>query len=156
MFMVVLLVLQTWGVKHLRSFGFFFNITISEIHTVVVTDITVTTARESGEVTDFVCHVPGDVAYAVTISGEYLDGIRVVFVGWLRLQGGNELTQVVVYMFAVGDACNVEFDVVYTLKSLILGPDADVVAFVLDAEVTETLNTGFVNGMRSRCPRTVI
>ena len=96
----------------MRSFGFFFNITISEIHTVVVTDITVTTARESGEVTDFVCHVPGDVAYAVTIAGEYLDGVFVVWIGGVWFQGGDKLSEVVVYVFAVGDSCNIELYIV--------------------------------------------
>ena len=108
------------------------------------------------EAANFVGYILWNVTDAVAIAGEYLDGICVVGVGWVGFQGGDKLAEVVVYVFAVGDACNVEFDVVYTLKALTLGPDAHVVAFIPDAEVSEILNTWFVNGMRSRCSRTVI
>lgn len=124
------------------SFAISCNVTIGEIHAVVGADVAVTATRERGEVTDVLRLVFGDVAYTVPFTGDYFDGFFVVGIGGFWFQVGNELTQVVVYMFAVGDACNVEFDVVYTLKSLILGPDADVVAFVLDAEILELMDGG--------------
>jgi hypothetical protein len=73
---------------------------------------------------------------------DYLDSVLVVGVGRVGFQGGNKLAEVFVYVLAVGDACNLEFDVIYTLKALIFGPHADVVAFVLDAEVLEFLDGG--------------
>jgi NSS family neurotransmitter:Na+ symporter len=42
-----------------------------------------------------------DVAYTVPFTGDYLDGFFVVGIGGFWFQVGNELTQVVVYMFAV-------------------------------------------------------
>ena len=138
----------------MHSFGFFFNITISEIHSVVCADITVATAWESGEVTDVGGLVFRDVADTVPFTGDYLDGFFVVGVGRVGFQGGTELAEVFINVFAMCDACNGEFEVV--TYALILGPNANVVAFVLDAEVSKILNTWFVNGMRSRCPRTVI
>jgi len=46
------------------------------------------------------------------------------------------------YVLAVRDACNTELEVVYALNALNLWPDADMVAFVLDAEVLELLYYG--------------
>ena len=122
----------------------------------MLADVAIACAWEAGEFADFACPIFGDVADAVAIAGEYLNSLRVVGIGRVGFQGGNKLAEVVVYVFAVGDACNIKLDIVYTLKALILWPHGDVVAFILDAEVAKALNTGFVNGMRSRCPRTVI
>ena len=72
--------------------------------------------------------------------GEHLYGIWVVFVSWLWFQSTDTFAKIVVYVLAVGDACNIELDIVYALKALILWPDADMVAFVLDAEVLEFMD----------------
>jgi hypothetical protein len=92
---------------------------------------------ESSNITDYVL---GNVTYAVTITGEYLDGIWVIGIGWLRLQGGSEFAEVVVHVISVFNACNIKFQVVHALYALILWPDTYVVAFVLDAEVLEFLD----------------
>ena len=139
-----------------ETLGFSYNVAVRVIGIVIFSDEAITLARQLCECTNFAGHVLGDETDTVAIAGEYLDGICVVGVGGVGFHGGDKLATVVVYVFAVGDACNVEFYVVYTLKALTLGPDAHVVAFILDAEVSEILNAWFVNGMRSRCSRTVI
>lgn len=150
--MGVLRVLQAWGVKHLRSFVFICDVTISEIHAVVGTDVTVATTGERGEVTDVGGLVFGDVADAVAFTGDYLDSVLVVGIGWVGLQGGSELADVLIYMFAVRYACNGKFEIINTLDAIILGPDTDMVAFIFDAEVAETLGccvgTGWHIGRR--------
>lgn len=92
---------------------------------------------ESSDITGYILW---DVADTVAIAGEYLNGLRVVGIGWVGFQGGDKLSEMVVYVFSVCDACNLEFDVVYTLKALIFWPYADVIAFALDTEVAETPN----------------
>jgi hypothetical protein len=119
---------------------FYFNIAIGEVGVVVLADITVTGAGKGGDVTDSICSVAGDIAEVMTVRSEYLDGIFVVVVCWLWFQCGNELTKVVVDTFVMRDSCNIELDIVYTLKALILWPYAYVVALVLDAEVLEFLD----------------
>ena len=47
-------------------------------------------------------------------------------------------------VLAMCDACNTEFKVVYALNALNLWPDADVIAFVFNAEVLEGM--GFSDG----------
>ena len=76
----------------------------------------------------------------MAFTGDYLDGVLVIGVGRVGFQGGGELADVFIDVFAVRDACNSEFDVVYTLKALVFWPDANVVAFVLDAEVLKFLD----------------
>jgi hypothetical protein len=76
----------------------------------------------------------------VAVIGHYLDGIGVVGVCGVGDEGCHKFAEVLVYMLAVGNACNIELYIVYTLKTLILWPDADVVAFILDAEVLKFLN----------------
>ena len=125
-------------VKHLGVFAC--NIAVREVGAVMLSDVAIACAWEAGEFADFVCPIFGDVADAVAIVGEYLDGIRVIFIGWLRLQGGSEFTKVFFHVLAMGDACNIELDVVYTLKARFVWPDANVVAFVLDTEVAEFLD----------------
>lgn len=135
--MEVLRILQTSGVKHLCSFVFSCDVTICEIHAVVSADVAVTATGESGEVTDVGGLVFGDVADAMAFTGNYLDGVLVVVVCRVGFQGGSELADVLIYMFAVRDACNGEFEKIHTSETLILWPDADVVAFVFDAEIAE-------------------
>ena len=77
----------------------------------------------------------------VSVGGEYLDGVVVVWVGRLWLQNAYELTEVVVDIVTMRQTCYIEL---YDIElAVILWPHADVVAFVIDAEVLETLNTGF-------------
>ena len=144
--MEVLRVLREWSVKHLQSFLIMiWNITISEIHAVVGADITVAAAGESGEVTDIGGLVFGDIADTVAFTGDYLDSVLVVLVGRVGFQGGSELAKVFIYMFAMRDARNGEFEIV--TYALILWPDADVIAFVLDTEIAEPLHLRGVDGL---------
>jgi hypothetical protein len=64
---------------------------------------------ESSNITDYILW---DVTYAVTITGEYLDGILVIGIGWLRLQAGSEFADVVVHVISMFNACNIELDIV--------------------------------------------
>ena len=74
--MEVLRVLREWSVKHLQSFLIkIWNITIGKVKAVVGADITVATAGESGEVTDVLRLVFGNVTDAVPFTGDYLDGV---------------------------------------------------------------------------------
>ena len=122
------------NVKLLRSFVFIGDVTICKIHAVVGAYITEAAAGESGEVTDVGSLVFWDVAYSVAFTSDYLDSILVVGVSRVGFQGGSELAKVFIYMFVVRDACNGKFNIIHTSDALILGPDADMVAFVLDAE----------------------
>jgi len=133
-------VLQARGVKHLRSLVISCDVTISKIKAVVGTYVAVTATGERGEVTNVLRLVFGDVADTVAFMSDYLDGVLVVGVGRVGFQGGNELTEVLIYMFAVRDACNGKFEIIHTLDALILGPDTDMVAFVLNAEIAELLH----------------
>ena len=133
-------VLQARGVKHLRSLVIFCYVTIREIHAVVGADVTVTAAGESDEVTDVLRLVFGNVADTVAFMSDYLDGVLVVGVGRVWFQGGNELAKVLIYMLAMCDARNIELEIIHTLITLILWPDADVVAFIFDAEVLKFLD----------------
>ena len=142
--MEVLRVLQTSGVKHLRSLVIFCYVTIGEIEAVIGPDVAVATAGESGEVTDVGGLVFGDVADTVTITGDYLDSVLVVGIGRVGFQGGSELSEVFVDVFAMCDACNREFEIIHTLNAVILGPDTDVITFVFDAEIFQFLNGGSV------------
>ena len=121
------------NVKHLCSLVIFGDVTVSEIYAVIGTDIAVTAIGESGEVTDVLRLVFGDVSDTVAFTGDYLDGVLVVGVGWVGFQGGSELSEVFINVFALCDARNGELEIV--TYALILWPDADMVAFVLDAEV---------------------
>ena len=133
-------VLQTLGVKHLRSLGIFCDVTICKIEAVVGTYVAVTATGESDEVTDVLRLVFWDVADAVAFTGDYLDSVLVVWVGRVGFQGGSELAEVLIYMFAVRDACNGELEIIHTLNAIILGPDTDMVAFFLNAEVLKFLD----------------
>ena len=133
-------VLQARGVKHLRSLSIFCDVTIGKIIAVVGTDVTVTATGERGEVTNVLRLVFGDVADTVAFMSDYLDGVLVVWVGRVGFQGGSELAKVLIYMLAMCDACNGEFEIIHTLNAIILGPDTDMVAFVLDTEILEFLD----------------
>ena len=145
------------------------DVAVGEIDAVIVSNVAVTAAGERDEVTDVLRLIFGDVADAVAFMSDYLDSVLVVGVGRVGFQGGSELSEVVVYMFAVGDACNIKLDIVYTLKALIFWPDADMVAFVLDTEVAKFLNrcifvvgrtddyfNGILNIFRKRRQRAVV
>lgn len=83
--------------------------------TVVFADVIIALARKACEVTYFPGHILGDIAKAVAIAGEYLNGLWVVGIERVGLKGGDKLAEVVVYIFSVCDTCNLEFDVVYTM-----------------------------------------
>ena len=127
-------VLQARGVKHLCSLVISCDVTIGEIEAVVGTDITVARAGESGEVTDVLRLVFGYVADTVAFTGDYLDSVLVAGIGRVGFQGGSEVAEVLIYMFAVRDACNGEFEIIHTLNAIILWPNADVIAFVFYTE----------------------
>ena len=103
------------------------------MHAVVGADVAVTATGESDEVTDVGGLVFWDVAYSVAFTSDYLDSILVVWVSRVGFQGGSELAEVLIYMFSMCDARNGELEIV--TKALILWPDTDMVAFVLDTEV---------------------
>jgi hypothetical protein len=105
---------------------------------VVGSDVAVAGARDGGDATDFRSHVAWNVADTVAITGDYLDGLRVVLVVRVSDKSGNELAKVIVDVLAVGNACDGELDDIKLVT--VLGPYADVIAFVFDAEVLEFLN----------------
>lgn len=84
--------------------------------------------------------VTRDVADAVAFAGDNGNGLRVIGIGGLGFQGGDDFSEVFVDVLTVSDAGNGELKVV--AYALILGPDTDVVAFVAEAEVIETLDFG--------------
>ena len=114
------------NVKHLRSFVIFGDVAIGKIKAVVGADVTVATAGESGEVTDVLRLVFGDVAYSVPFTGDYLNGILVVGVGRVGFQGGSKLSKVFINVFAMCDACNFKFDIIKTMIPIVFWPYADI------------------------------
>ena len=106
----------------------------------MLADVAIACAWEVGKVADDRCCVTWYVANAVTVGGDYFDSIRIVWIGGFWNKVSNELTKKFVDMFTVGDACDIEPDIVQTLITLILRPYTYVVAFVFDAEVAEFLD----------------
>ena len=83
-------------------------------------------------------HILGDVADMVAVNSKHLDGIGVIGIVWFCFQGTFELSEIFVNIVLVRHASNIEL---YNVKlAIILWPDAYVVAFVLDAEVLESLD----------------
>ena len=128
---------QSLVVKH---FSYFYNVTVGVIGAFIYADVAVAGAGEIGEAADVGGCVTGDVADAVTFAGYYLDCVGVIRIGGVCDKGSDELAKVLIDVFAVCDACNTELKVVYALDALDLWPDADVVAFVFNAEVLEGLS----------------
>ena len=124
-------------VKH---FSYLDDVTVGVVGVVVYADVTVTGAGEGDEATDVGSCVTGDVAETVAFAGDYLNGVGVIRIAGVCDEGSNELSKVLIDVLAVRDACNTELKVVYTLNALNLWPDADVVAFVFNAEVPEGLS----------------
>ena len=116
------------------------NIAVREVGTVMLADVAIACAWEAGKVTDDRCCVTWYVANAVTVGSDYLDSIRIVRIGGFWYKVGNKFANMFVDMFAVGDACDIEPDIVQTLITLILRPYTYVVAFVFDAKVAEFLD----------------
>ena len=88
----------------------------------------------TGSVADFGSHVFRDVADMVTVRCEHLDGVWIVGVGRFCFESAFELTKVVVDVFTVGQAGDIEFDNIELI--VVFWPDGDVVTFVFDAEVS--------------------
>ena len=104
----------------------------------MLADVAIACAWEAGKVTDGRCCVTWHVANAVAVVSDYLDSIRIVWIGGFWYKVGNEFAKMFADTFAVGDACNIELHIVANV--LVLWPDAYVVAFVIDAEVLEFLD----------------
>lgn len=118
------------------------DIAMGEVMRAVVmlvgSDVAVASAREGGDATDFRSHVAWDKSDTVAFTSDYLDGLRVVLVVRVSDKVGNKLAKVVVDVLAVGNACDGELDDIKLVT--VLGPYADVIAFVFDAEVAELLD----------------
>ena len=94
--------------------------------------------RKGCRITDFCGHILWDIANMVMVACQHFDGIGVIGIVRFCFQGTFELSEIFVNIVSVRDSGNIEF---YNVKlAIILWPDADVVAFVLDAEVLEILN----------------
>lgn len=123
-------------VKHLGVFAC--NIAVREVGAVMLSDVAIACAWEAGKVTDDRYCVTWHVADAVAVVSDYLDSIRIVWIGGFWYKVCNELSKMFADTFAVGDSCNIELQIVADV--LVLWPDADVVAFVFDAKVLEFLD----------------
>lgn len=66
------------NVKHSRSLVVSCDVTIGKIHALVGADVAKAAAGESGEVTDVLRLVFGDVADTMAFISDYLDSILVV------------------------------------------------------------------------------
>ena len=119
------------------------DVAAGEISAVIEADEAVALAGESGERADLSGHVLGNVADAMAVSGNYLDGIGVVWVRRVGDEGAGELSDVVFDIIHVVHPGDGEVQVI--AEALVFWPDADVVAFVLDAEVLQVLHLGIVS-----------
>ena len=124
-------------VKH---FSYFNDVAVGVVGVVVYADIAVTCTGEGGEAANIGGRIAGNIADAVAFAGYYLDCIGVIRIGGISDEGRDELAEMIIDVFAVRDACNTELDIVYALNALNLWPDADMVAFVFNAEVLEGLS----------------
>lgn len=128
-------------IKKVKQLGIFsFNIAVGEVFVVMLADVTIAGTWKTGKVTDDSCCVTRYITDAVPVGSDYLDSIRIVWVCWFWNKVGNELAKVFVDIFAMGDACNRKLNIVYSLKAFILRPDADVVTFVFDAEISKVFD----------------
>ena len=116
------------------------DVTVGEVGVVVYADEAVTGTGEGGEAANVGGCVAGNVAETVAFMGYYLNSIGVIRIGGVCDEGRDELAKVLIDVLAVRDACNTELKVVYALNALNPGPDADVIAFVFNAEVPEGLS----------------
>lgn len=76
----------------------------------------------------------------MAFAGYYLDCVGVIRIGGICDESGDKLSNVLIDMLAMRDACNTELKVVYALNALNLWPDADVIAFVFYAEVPKGMS----------------
>lgn len=128
---------QSLVVKH---FSYFDDVAVGEVGVVVDADVAVAGAGEGGEAANVGGCVAGDVAEMVAFAGYYLDCVGVIRVSRVCDEGRDELAEVLIDVLAMCNACNTELKVVYALNALNLGPNADMVAFVFNAEVLEGLS----------------
>jgi hypothetical protein len=128
---------QSLVVKH---FSYLDDVTVGVIGSIIDADIAVACIREGGKTADVGGRVTGNIADTVAFAGYYFNGIGVVRVSRVCDKGRDELTEVLINMLAVRDACNTELKVIYALNALNLWPDADMVAFVFYVEVPEGLS----------------
>ena len=118
------------------------DVAAGEIGAVIEADEAVALAGESGERADLGGHVLRNIADAMSVTGNYLNGILVVWVRRVGDEGAGELSDVVFDIIHVVHPGDGEVQVI--AEALVLWPDADVVAFVLDAEVLQVLHLGIV------------
>ena len=116
----------SYEVKQLGGLGG--DIAVGEVDSIVLADVDVTWTGEGGEVANVLGLVHRYIADMMTVMGDHLDGIWVIFVSWLWLQGADTFTQIVVYIITMGQACNVELLII--ANQLVFWPDCDVIAFV--------------------------
>lgn len=107
---------------------------------VIEADEAVALAWEGGERADLGGHVLGNIADAMSVTGNYLDGILVVWVRRVGDEGAGELSDVVTDVIHVVHPGDGEVQVI--AEALVLWPYADVVAFVFDAEVLQVIHLG--------------
>ena len=132
---------MTWGVWWVKHFSILAgDVAVGEVGVVINADVAVTGAGEGGEVANMLRLVTRDVADAVAFAGDNDNGLRVIGIVWLGFQGGDGFSEVFVDVLTVSDAGNGELKVV--AYALILGPHTDVVAFITQTEVIETLDCG--------------
>lgn len=118
------------------------DVAAGEIGAVIEADEAVALAGDGGERTDLGGHVLRNVADTMAVSGNYLDGVEVVWVRRVGDEGADELSDVVADVIHVVHPGDGEVQVI--AEALVLWPDADVVAFVFDAEVLQVLHLGIV------------
>ena len=118
------------------------DVAAGEIGAVIEADEAVALAGNGGERADLGGHVLWHVADTMAVSGNYLDGILVVLVRWFGDEGAGELSDVVADVIHVVHPGDGEVQVI--AESLVLWPDADMVTFVLYAEVLQVLHLGIV------------
>ena len=114
-----------------------YNVAVGEVDTISLSDVEEAGAWKVGDLAHFICHVFGDVADMVAVMGKYLNGVWIVGVCWFCFQNSNRFTKIFINVVTILNACYIKS---YHIKMVVvLWPYRNMVAFVFDAEVAETL-----------------
>jgi hypothetical protein len=117
--------------------GLCVNITVREIHLtfacVPLKDEAVTAAGEGSGLTDFGCHILGDIPKVMAVVCQDLDGVPVISVGRFLFEGADKFADVFVHALAKRDTGYPKLQA-FTL-SFVLWPHAYIVAIATGLEI---------------------
>lgn len=95
-------------------------------------DVAIAEGRELCIISHLVCHIFWDITKFLPIGGKDGYCIQIVWIIWFRFQHGDKLADMTSSII-MRYACDCEFKRIELV--VVFGPDADMIAFVFDAEI---------------------